>query len=110
MPGRFPIELAIEAAGARLDAKGAIAAPERGTGLELEASAVIPDLAALSPLLGRKLPALRNVLLGLHAVDGPDGFRQAVALHDLRIQARPRPSSAATSCCTTQGGRRSGRR
>ena len=86
-PGSWPVSLAVEAAGGSLSAKGAIAAPEHGTGLDLDVAGTMPDLAALSPLLGIRLPALRNVTVGLHAGDGEGGFRQGLALRNLTVRS-----------------------
>ena len=87
LPGPLPIQVSLEAAGGWLTVKGAVAAPERGQGLDLEVAGSLPDLQALSPLFGHRLPAFRNVTLGLHAGDGVGGFRQAVALRNLALRS-----------------------
>ncbi len=84
-PGRLPLDVSAEAAGGWLTIKGAIAAPERGSGLALDIAGAMPDLSALSPLVGQSLPSLRNITLGLHADDGEGGFRQAVSLRSIAL-------------------------
>jgi uncharacterized protein involved in outer membrane biogenesis len=86
-PGRLPIDVNVEAAGGSLTIKGAIAAPERGTGLDLDVAGRMPDLGALSPLIGYRLPAFRNITLGLHAGDAEGGFRNGVVLHDVALHS-----------------------
>jgi AsmA protein len=87
IPGRLPVELDILAAGAELAVKGAIAAPERGTGLDLDISGTIPDLGLLSPLLGFRLPGFRDITLGLHAGDAEGGFRNGLAIRNIAIHS-----------------------
>ena len=87
MPGRWPVDVNVEVAGGSLAIKGAIAAPETGTGLDLDIAGRMPDLDALSPLIGYRLPAFRNITLGLHAGDAKGGFRQGVVLHDLALHS-----------------------
>jgi uncharacterized protein involved in outer membrane biogenesis len=86
-PGRLPLDVAIEAAGGWLTIKGGIAMPDRGTGLDLDVAGAIPDLGALSPLIGQSLPAFRDITLGLHAEDGEGGFRRGVALRNIVLRS-----------------------
>jgi AsmA protein len=75
-PGAYPVELAAEAAGATLAVRGSVAAPARLSGIDLAVTGRIPDLAALSPLAGTALPALRPVTLDARVGDhaGTPGF------------------------------------
>ena len=86
-PGRLPVEIDIAASGGVLTIKGAIAAPEHGSGLDLDVSGTIPDLGGLSPLLGFRLPGFRDITLALHAGDGEGGFRRGLALRGIAIQS-----------------------
>jgi len=76
-----------EVAGGWFTVKGAIAAPERGTGLDLEVAGMMPDLSGLSPLIGYRLPAFGNITLGLHAGDAEGGFRQGVLLRNVALRS-----------------------
>jgi uncharacterized protein involved in outer membrane biogenesis len=87
LPGRLPIDVNVEVAGGSLTVKGAIAAPEQGTGLDLDVAGRMPNLGALSPLIGYRLPAFRNITLGLHAGDAEGGFRRGVMLHDIALRS-----------------------
>lgn len=57
----WPIRLAASAGAARLSVDGALARPAEGAGLAARIEATVPELAALSPLAGQALPALRDV-------------------------------------------------
>jgi hypothetical protein len=85
--GRLPIDVNVEVAGGLLTVKGAVAAPERGSGLDLDVVGRMPDLGALSPLIGYRLPAFRNITIGLHAGDAEGGFRKGVVLHDIALHS-----------------------
>ena len=87
VPGLLPVELNIVAAGGELDVKGAIAAPERGTGLDLDVSGTIPDLGRLSPLVGFRLPGFRDITIGLHVADAPGGFHDGLAIRGIAIHS-----------------------
>jgi AsmA protein len=87
LPGRFPLDVNLEVAGGSLSVKGAIAAPEHGTGMDVDIAGRMPDLSALSPLIGYRLPAFRNITLGLHAGDAEGGFRRGVALRDVVLSS-----------------------
>jgi AsmA protein len=67
--GRYPVELAAEAAGATLAVKGSIAAPTLLSGIDLAVTGRIADLSALSSLAGISLPALRPVTLDARVAD-----------------------------------------
>lgn len=82
--GPFPVDVAATAAGASLAVRGSIADPAHLTGLDLDTSAQIPDLAALSPLAGRPLPPLKSVAFQGH-LTAPDGLREGVELHAAKL-------------------------
>lgn len=79
----FPIDIDLEAANAKITAKGAIADPAHLRGTDVAISANIPDLSALSPLVLQKLPPLRNVAFAAHLQDA--GGADAVAVHGLSL-------------------------
>ena len=56
-PAPFPVDVTLQAAGATISAKGAIADAHAMTGANIALAAQIPDLSALSPLARRPLPA-----------------------------------------------------
>ncbi|CAH2603987.1 AsmA family protein [Rhodovastum atsumiense] len=85
--GPFPIELAAEAAGATLVAKGGLAAPLALSGLDLGVTARIPDVAALAPLAGQALPALRQVTMDARLRDGSGGLARGIAVRGLALTA-----------------------
>ncbi len=87
LPGRLPVDVNVEVAGGLLTVKGVVAAPEKGTGLDLDVVGRMPNLGALSPLIGYPLPAFRNITIGLHAGDAEGGFRQGVVLHDVALSS-----------------------
>ena len=85
--GAFPIDIAADAAGGTLSATGRIANPGALSGLDVAVTANVPDLAALSPLAGRRLPALSGVVVTGHLADGAGGFAHGVALRHLALKA-----------------------
>lgn len=82
----FPIDVDLEAANARITAKGVIADPAHLRGTDVVLSARIPDLSSLSPLVFRNLPALHDVSFDAHLQDagGADGT-SAIAVHGLSL-------------------------
>lgn len=87
LPGRLPVELNAAAAGGLLVVRGAVGAPEHGTGLDIDVSGRLPDLGKLSPLFGFPLPGFHNITLELHAGDAEGGFRQGLALRGVAIRS-----------------------
>ena len=83
-PQPFPVDIAIQAAGATVTAKGTIADASTLTGAVIALAAQIPDLAALSPLAGHPLPALKTVAFQATLTDA-QGFRNGAALHALTL-------------------------
>jgi AsmA protein len=101
----LPIAATVSSAGAHFKLAGVVAAARTLTGLDLRAEAAIPDLQALEPLIGRRLPALKGLAVSAHLGDAPGGLRSGVqigALHvtypgtdataDLTAIWRPRPA------------------
>jgi len=86
--GPFPVDVTASAAGASLAVKGGIADPAHLTGLDLDTSAEVPDLSALSRLAGRPLPALKNVAFQGH-LTAPDGLVKGIELHGAKLTSAP---------------------
>jgi uncharacterized protein involved in outer membrane biogenesis len=83
-PGQpYALDLSLEAAGATLAIRGAIAEPSKGTGMEIALGARIPDLASLGTLVGLRLPSLKSVAFGAKLVDGEGGYRNEIAVSNL---------------------------
>ncbi|MBK1662770.1 AsmA family protein, partial [Paracraurococcus ruber] len=56
-----PLDLAVTAAGGTARVQGKIENPDRLRGVDLAITAALPDLAALAPLAGGPLPAVRDI-------------------------------------------------
>lgn len=56
----WPIRLEASAGAARASITGALARPAQFGGLDAQVQATLPDLTALSPLAGQKLPAIKD--------------------------------------------------
>jgi AsmA protein len=82
--GPFPVDVTATAAGASVAVKGGIADPAHLTGLDLNTSAKIPDLGALSPLAQRPLPPLKNVAFQGH-LTSPNGLRKGIELQGAKL-------------------------
>ena len=82
-----PVDLTFRAANASLTVKGTVAHPETLSGADLALDATIPDLAALSPLAHRPLPAVTQIAFQGRLTDAPGGFRHGAALHDIKLTA-----------------------
>ncbi len=81
----YNVDLAMEAGGATLAARGAIADPIKGTGMNIALGARIPDLALLAPLIGQRLPTLKKIAFAATLADGAGGFRQEVVLREIAL-------------------------
>jgi AsmA protein len=77
--------MTLQAAGATIAAKGTLADARALAGANLALAAQIPDLAALSPLAHRPLPALKTVAFQGTLTDAAGGFRNGAALHGLTL-------------------------
>jgi AsmA protein len=84
-PAPFPVDVTLQAAGAAITAKGTVTDVRALTGANLALAAQIPDLAALSPLVRRPLPALKTVAFQGTLTDAAGGFRNGAALHGLTL-------------------------
>jgi uncharacterized protein involved in outer membrane biogenesis len=67
----WPIQLTLQAAGAKLALDGTIAQPEQARGYNVKINATVPDLTALAPFAGGKpLPPLHDIVLAAQVADG----------------------------------------
>ena len=82
--GALPIDLVATAAGATATLKGSIGEPTRLGDVALLVALGIPDLAALSPLAGTPLPAVKDLTIGT-----------SLAERRLRLLRRGLPEGAA---------------
>ena len=80
VPAALPVDLSAELAGARITAKGSVARPLQLAGLDLALAARVPDLATLSALAGRPLPALKDLTFAASVTDGKAGSGRSVTL------------------------------
>lgn len=85
--GAMPVDLSASAAGASLTARGNIANPARLTGADIALSARVPDLAALSPLVGRPLPAFQAIVATARLRDRDGGLGRGVILQNVKLTA-----------------------
>lgn len=83
--GPFQVDLTLQSAGASVSAKGNVADIHALSGVDVALAANIPDMAALSPLAGSKLPALKTVALQARLQDAPGGLFHGAALHGLAL-------------------------
>ncbi len=83
--GPFPLDVKAQAAGGNLEVKGAIAHPRTFGGVGLGINAGLPDLATLSPLVGRPLPPIKSVALQAELNDAAGGFRQGGTLRNIKL-------------------------
>jgi AsmA protein len=81
----FPIDIAVEAVGATLSARGSIASPVTQSGMDVFLSLRIPDLSRLSALLGARLPALKSIGFDGRLTDTDKGLRNGLMLRDARL-------------------------
>jgi uncharacterized protein involved in outer membrane biogenesis len=66
----WPIQLTVQAAGAKLALDGSIAQPEQARGYTVKVDATVPDLAALAPFAGgATLPPLHDIALTAQVAD-----------------------------------------
>jgi AsmA protein len=79
----WPVDLTLEAAGARVALRGSVAEPATGKGFDLAVTATVPELARLAPFLPTvPLPPARDLSLSVQAVDrgGPIPEIRALAI------------------------------
>jgi AsmA protein len=85
---RFTVNLAAKVGQSQFGVSGAIVSPAKLAGVALKVTARIPNLADLSDLAGRPLPAWTNVgVSGLLTDPGGQGLDHAVGLDSLAVSA-----------------------
>ncbi len=84
-PAAFPLDATVQAAGGTVSAKGNIADAQALSGVAVVFAGRIPDLAALSPLLRRPLPAIKQVAFGGNLADQPGGLRHGALIRGLAL-------------------------
>jgi AsmA protein len=87
--GPVPVDLRLEAAGATATARGQIAELQAMAGLDLALAAEVPDLAALAPLAGTPLPAIRDIRVSTRLAERTPGFQGGAHLRDLVLASPP---------------------
>ena len=90
MPGPLPVDLAATAAGATATVKGTIGDPRRVGDVALQVALGMPDLAALSPLAGTPLPAVKDLTVDFRLAERGFFFSGGAFLKGLRSPPRPR--------------------
>ncbi|WP_135469364.1 AsmA family protein, partial [Crenalkalicoccus roseus] len=83
----WPVALMAQAAGATATVEGGIADPRALAGVDLALALRVPDLAALSPLLGAPLPPLRDLSAEARLAERGPGFEGGAILRGLRAAA-----------------------
>jgi AsmA protein len=82
----LPLTLSAQAGTANLSARGTVPPSLTANGFDLTLELRTPNLADLSGLVGRKLPDIRDVMLGAHVGDA--GFRlRGIDLRDLALES-----------------------
>ena len=88
-PQPAPVDLTLTAANATINVSGTINDEATLSGVQLAVKGQIPDLAALSPLAGQNLPALKQIGLQATVTDGTakggGGLRNAVTLTGITL-------------------------
>ncbi len=87
--GPFPVDLAIDVAGLKLTAQGGVASPATLSGLRIAVRGDLADLRTLTPLVGRRLPLVRDFAFKGNIADGPGGYSHAIVLTDASLTAPP---------------------
>ncbi|PWS35061.1 hypothetical protein DFH01_22325 [Falsiroseomonas bella] len=85
----LPVDLRLQAAGATATLRGQVRQPTALSGVDLALAARIPDLAALSPLAGTALPAIRDLTAEARIAERGAGFRDGIALRGITLAAPP---------------------
>jgi AsmA protein len=83
--GPLPVELRVVAAGAEATARGQLRDPRAMAGVEISLGLRIPDLAALTPLAGAPLPALKDIAAEASLAERGPGFRGGAHLRGLAV-------------------------
>jgi len=83
----YPVDVTVQVAGGTISAKGGITAPATLSGLNVAVSARVPDLGALSPLVGTRLPAMHDVTFDGNLTDAAGGFSHGFVLQGMTLAA-----------------------
>ncbi|TCZ65391.1 AsmA family protein [Roseicella aquatilis] len=81
----MPVDLAATAAGATATVKGTVGDLRGLTGVALQLGLTVPDLAALSPLAGGRLPAVKDLAVAVALAERGGGLAQGAVLKGLRV-------------------------
>jgi uncharacterized protein involved in outer membrane biogenesis len=100
--GPFPLDVKGQAGGGNFEAKGAIAYPRTFGGVGLGINLQVPDLAALSPLVGHALPPIKSVALQAELNDAAGGFRQGATLRNIKLTTAAGDLSGAAALTVAQ--------
>ncbi|WP_170985097.1 AsmA family protein [Roseomonas sp. AR75] len=98
--GPLPVDLGLQAAGATATVKGQVRDPLALAGVELALAARVPDLAALSPLAGTTLPAIRDLSAEARLAERGPGFRNGAVLRGIALTAPPIQASGELTLAT----------
>ena len=90
----WPLDLTLSAATATAALKGTIADLRNRTGIDLALALRVPELAALSPLAGTPLPAVRDIALDTHIAERGPGFAGGAFLRGLRLTSSAADTAA----------------
>lgn len=85
--GALPIDLRLAAAGAEATLRGQVRDPRAVAGVDLALALSVPDLAALAPLAGAPLPALRDLRAEARLTERSPGFQGGAHLRGIAITA-----------------------
>ncbi len=103
--GPVPVDLRAEAAGATATGRGTIRELQPLAGVDLALAVQVPDLAALTPIAGTSLPALRDLRAETRLAERTPGFQGGAHLRGLAVTS---PSAEARGDLTVVVGERPG--
>jgi AsmA protein len=99
----LPVDLRLQAADATVTLRGQVRQPTALSGVDLALASQVPDLAALSPLAGTALPAIRDLTAEARIAERGAGFRDGIALRGIALAAPPVQAAGELTLAT--GGR-----
>lgn len=85
--GPLPVDLRLAAAGAEATMRGTVRDIAAVAGVDLALALRIPDLAALSPLAGSPLPAIRDIAAATRLAERTPGFEGGALLRGLTLES-----------------------
>lgn len=85
-PAPVPLNATLRAADATATLKGQIAGLATLSGVNLDATAQIPDLTGLSALAHRPLPPVKSIAFQAAITDAPGGLAKGIALRQIRLE------------------------